>query len=111
MLGEAKLVFSANLQGTLGISWYDGAIVDAIPMVPDRLSYSEMALEHFKYPSEWTQDFDSYLAHRQELCYKIIQYMDNYHHFLPYVKKQVDFLTSDFFSADKLLEMIKWNGF
>ena len=31
LLGEAKLVFSANLQETLGISWYEGALVDAIP--------------------------------------------------------------------------------
>ena len=107
MLGEAKLVFSANLQETLGISWYEGAIVDAIPMVPNRLSYSEMALDHFKYPSEWTLNFDSYLAHRQEICYNIIQYMNNYTHFLPYVRKQVDFLTEEYFSADRLLEMIK----
>ena len=27
LLGEAKLVFSANLQETLGISWYEGALV------------------------------------------------------------------------------------
>ena len=56
LLGQAKIVFSANLQETLGISWYEGAIVDAIPMVPDRLSYSEMALSDFKYPSDWTKD-------------------------------------------------------
>ena len=54
LLGEAKLVFSANLQETLGISWYEGALVDTIPMVPDRLSYSEMALPEFKYPRAWT---------------------------------------------------------
>ena len=41
LLGEAKIVFSANLQETLGISWYEGALVNTIPMVPDRLSYSE----------------------------------------------------------------------
>ena len=50
MLGEAKMVFSANLQETLGISWYEGLLVDTIPMVPDRLSYKEMATEDFKYP-------------------------------------------------------------
>ena len=33
LLGEAKIVFSANLQETLGISWYEGALVNAIPMV------------------------------------------------------------------------------
>ena len=28
LLGEAKLIFSANLQETLGISWYEGCLVD-----------------------------------------------------------------------------------
>ncbi len=107
MLGEAKLVFSANLQETLGISWYEGAIVDAIPMVPDRLSYSEMAYSTFKYPSEWTLNFDAYQAHRPLLCDKIIQYMNNYEKFLPTLRKQTQDLTDNFFSADKLLEMIK----
>ena len=54
LLGEAKIVFSANLQETLGISWYEGALVGALPMMPDRLSYSEMAVSEFKYPSNWT---------------------------------------------------------
>ena len=107
LLGESKLVFSANLQETLGISWYEGALVNAIPMVPDRLSYSEMAFDTFKYPSEWTESFDSYTVHRKEICMKIIQYMENYEKFLPMVTKQVDSLTTNFFSATKLLEMIK----
>ena len=107
MLGEAKLVFSANLQETLGISWYEGALVDAIPMVPDRLSYSEMAFDTFKYPSEWTESFESYEIHRKEVCHKIIQYMENYEKFLPSLNKQVDILTNDFFSCDKLLKMLK----
>jgi hypothetical protein len=107
LLGEAKLVFSANLQETLGISWYEGAIVDAIPMVPNRLSYSEMALSHFLYNSEWTENFESYQKHRKEICYTIMQYMNNYEHFLPYVRKQVDYLTKEYFSANKLLENLK----
>ena len=104
LLGEAKLVFSANLQETLGISWYEGAIVDAIPMVPDRLSYSEMAFDTFKYPSEWTESFEAYESHRPELCGKIIQYMDNYEKFLPGLNKQVDALTDYYFSCDNLLK-------
>ncbi len=107
MLGEAKLVFSANLQETLGISWYEGAIVDAIPLVPDRLSYSEMAYATFKYPNEWTENFDTYQAYRPLLCDKIIQYMNNYEKFLPTLRKQTQDLTDNFFSANKLLEMIK----
>jgi glycosyltransferase involved in cell wall biosynthesis len=107
LLGEAKLVFSANLQETLGISWYEGAIVDAIPMVPDRLSYSEMAFDTFKYPSEWTESYSAYEAHRPEVCNKIIQYMNNYEKFLPSLNKQVYELKEHFFSCNKLLEMLK----
>ena len=107
LLGESKLVFSANLQETLGISCYEGAIVDAIPMVPDRLSYTEMYYEGFKYPSEWTQDWDSYLQHRQELCHHIIVTMTHYEKRLPQLRKQTHDLTEQFFSANKLLENLK----
>jgi hypothetical protein len=107
LLGESKLVFSANLQETLGISWYEGAIVDAIPMIPDRLSYSEMAFDTFKYPSEWTESFEAYTIHRKEICMKIIQYMENYEKFLPSLNKQVYDLKENFFSCNKLLEMLK----
>ena len=106
MLGESKLVFSANLQETLGISWYEGALVGAIPMVPDRLSYSEMAINEFKYPSEWTKDFDSYLKHRTEICDKIVNYMENYKKYLPSLNTQVDILKENFFSCKNLLEKL-----
>jgi hypothetical protein len=107
LLGEAKLVFSANLQETLGISWYEGALVDAIPMVPDRLSYSEMAFDTFKYPSEWTESFEAYTIHRKEICMKIIQYMENYEKFLPSLNKQVDQLKDNFFGCSEMIKMLK----
>ncbi len=106
LLGESKLVFSANLQETLGISWYEGAVVDAIPMVPDRLSYSEMALEEFKYPSEWTESFESYKANREKVVAKVVDYMENYEKFLPRLNKQVYDLTQNFFSCNALLKML-----
>jgi glycosyltransferase involved in cell wall biosynthesis len=107
LLGEAKIVFSANLQETLGISCYEGAVVDAIPMVPDRLSYSEMYSDTFKYPSKWTESFDSYTVFRPDLCREIIQHMDNYSTRIPKIKSQAHSLHTDFFSATKLLKYIK----
>ena len=107
LLGESKIVFSANLQETLGISCYEGALVDAIPMVPDRLSYTEMYYEGFKYPSEWTESFEKYEVYRQQLCHHIIATMTHYDKRVPQVRKQAADLTELFFSADKLLEMIK----
>jgi len=107
LLGEAKLVFSANLQETLGISCYEGAVVDAIPMVPDRLSYSEMYYSAFKYPSEWTESFESYEKNRTAICHRINQYMDNYNQLKATVRKQTSDLTEQFFSCNVLLKMLK----
>jgi len=106
LLGESKLVFSANLQETLGISWYEGALVDSIPMVPDRLSYSEMALPEFKYNSEWTEDYDSYMRHKDKVIEQIVEYMENYEDFLPSLSKQVTKLNKEFFSGKALYRTI-----
>ena len=107
LLGEAKMVFSANLQETLGISCYEGALVDAIPLVPARLSYTEMYYDTFKYPSEWTESFESYTVHRPDLCRLIIEHMANYKTRIPQIRKQTDNLSKYFFSADVLLGNIK----
>lgn len=64
MLAEAKVIFSANLQETLGISAMEGVLVGTIPMVPDRLSYSEMYESAFLYPSEWTESWEAYEKNR-----------------------------------------------
>ena len=107
MLGEAKLVFSANLQETLGISWYEGALVDAIPMVPDRLSYSEMSVREFVYPSEWTESYDKYLQHKKLIVARIQDYMENYSRFLPAIHTQVKKLETEFFSGEALYKHIR----
>ena len=106
LLGEAKLVFSANLQETLGISWYEGALVDAIPMVPDRLSYSEMALPEFKYPSEWTEDYDAYLHNKDKVIAQIVNYMENHEDLLISLEKQRMKLNKEFFSGTQLYKAI-----
>ena len=107
LLGEAKLVFSANLQETLGISWYEGALVDAIPMVPDRLSYSEMALPEFKYPSAWTEDYDAYLHNKDKVIAQIVNYMENYDDLQVSLEKQRTKLNKEFFSGAALYDAIK----
>jgi len=107
LLGEAKMVFSANLQETLGISWYEGAVVDAIPMVPDRLSYSEMAFDTFKYPSKWTESWEAYNVYRPDVCRAIMSHMDYYNTRLPQVQKQVEALHEHFFSARGLLDQVR----
>ena len=107
LLGESKIVFSANLQETLGISWYEGALVDAIPMMPDRLSYSEMASPEFLYPSEWTENYDAYLHNRDKVVAQIVNYMENYNDLQVSLEKQRTKLNKEFFSGAALYDTIK----
>jgi glycosyltransferase involved in cell wall biosynthesis len=107
LLGEAKLVFSANLQETLGISWYEGALVGALPMVPDRLSYKEMAREDFKYPSEWTEDFFAYKKYKKLIVERIIEYMENYPKYNISLNKQVKQLKDDFFGCSNMIKVLQ----
>lgn len=102
LLGEAKVVFSANLQETLGISWYEGALVNAIPMMPDRLSYSEMAIDDFKYPSKWTESFESYKINKDKVVAQLVDYVENYEFYLPALLTQTQKLKTEFFDGRAL---------
>ena len=107
LLGKAKIVFSANLQETLGISWYEGLIVDCIPMVPDRLSYKEMAQDDFKYPSAWTASFEAYKEHKISLMERILHFIENYTSYKAQIIEQREFLENKFFSGTRLYNALK----
>lgn len=103
LLAEAKIVFSASLQETLGIGCYEGSLLGALPLVPDRLSYSEMYLSEFKYPSNWTDNWDSYCSNKRKLVDRIQYMMDNYDQIRLSLDNQNNILNRDFFSAYSLL--------
>jgi len=105
LLSRSKIVFSANTQETLGISCFEGALVGAYPMVPDRLSYTEMYGHSFKYPSSWTENWDSYLANKDKLIKHInlILHIDHEQE----IDKLANSLSSDFFSGKALYEVIQ----
>jgi len=106
LLGRAKIVFSANLQETLGISWYEGLQVNCIPMVPNRLSYTEMAIYDFKYPSNWTSSFDNYIENQELIKNQIKEYIENYSTYIPKIAIQCRMLEQEFFNGDRIYEVI-----
>jgi len=73
-MAESKLMFSANLQETLGISAYEAALVGTLPLLPERLSYNEMWDMDGFYPSDWTKDWDSYQKNRTDMI-NYVQFM------------------------------------
>lgn len=105
-LAESKVAFSANLQETLGISMYEAALVGTLPLVPNRLSYSEMWDENSRYPSEWTSNWDSYIKNKQLLIGKIRHVMEDYDNLHVLAKKNADVVGSRFFNGEKLYKII-----
>lgn len=106
-LAESKIVFSANLQETLGISMYEGALLGAFPLVPDRLSYTEMWDDNFKYPSEWTKNWNNYQENKQLLINKIRNIMgSNDRDLSNTVKNKIIGTTDKFFNGKKLYNTI-----
>lgn len=109
ILGESAMVFSANLQETYGISAIEGLICGAMPLVPDRLSYSEMYQDEFKYPSEWTESWDSYLANKDKMIALISVNMEKIlnrdNQLMSAIGKQIDKL-NHFTHADPLIKSL-----
>ena len=106
LLAESKLVFSANLQETLGISGYEGLILDCMVMVPDRLSYTEMFIDTMKYPDVWTLDMKHYQDNKPKIMDRIVDIMENYSKYLTEIQRQKKKLQTEFFHGKNLYEAI-----
>ena len=76
-------------------------------MVPDRLSYVEMYADIWRYPEEWTESFESYLQHKDQLIAKIVEFMSDYDEYRKLVPQQARSLEKYFFSATNLIENLK----
>ena len=106
LLGRAKLVFSANLQETLGISVYEGLAVGAIPMVPDRLSYTEMWSDTFKYPSAWTANLEAAKQNIENIKSYIRKQMNSNTDMQWEMREELG-RVKKFYHADKLIQHLK----
>ncbi|WP_300035759.1 hypothetical protein [uncultured Roseobacter sp.] len=66
-LARALVVFSASLQETLGIGTFEGLLAGAVPIVPNRLSYTEIYGDR-AYPSEWSANEQAVADHARQLA-------------------------------------------
>lgn len=106
-LAESKIVFSANLQETLGISVYEGSLVGTYPLMPARLSYREMWTDGNLYDSDWTANWDSYLANKHKLIDLFRQILNNNNDLIIDAAKESANFASSFFDGKNLYRTIK----
>ena len=106
LLEQSKMVFSANLQETLGISCYEILKAGGIPLVPNRLSYKEMYEDIFKYPSKSTENWKDYQDNKTILTGKIETMMNNFG--APEIQDAIvsnrNMLEKEYFSATNLYQ-------
>ena len=97
-LSRAKIVFSSSLQETYGIGTVEGVMFDCIPIIPERLSYSEMYYDEFKYKS-----LDEAIIKIK----KIIEHKDMYNRELTWQKER---LAKDSLEAIPKMARVILNG-
>ena len=105
-LGDASVVFSCSLHENLGISQMEGTLAGAIPVVPDRCSYSEMYVPEFKYPSVWTESFDNYKKHKADIIDFISDRVYNRSKYITALAYQTDILKNKYLNADVMINNI-----
>lgn len=103
-MAESKIMFSANLQETLGISAYEAALVGTMPMVPDRLSYREMWSTF--YPNKWTENWDSYIANKDKVMSQIKTYIETNKPLDKHAKEMGKEVGEKFFNGSALYKAI-----
>lgn len=106
MLGSASVVFSCSLHENLGISQMEGVLAGALPIVPDRASYTEMYPDVFKYPTEWTSSWENYNQYREYLLGFIRERINNYEHYLPALDECRNNLISDYLNASIMIDKL-----
>jgi glycosyltransferase involved in cell wall biosynthesis len=109
ILSNSSILFSCSLQETLGISsCIEAPLLDCLPMVPNRLSYSEI-FEHydeFLYPSNWTETWDLYVLNRHEVVKRLQFMLDNYELLLTKLKNYCESRLPKYAKADIMIDNI-----
>jgi hypothetical protein len=105
-LAESQVIFSCSLHENLGISVMEAVLADVIPVLPNRCSYSEMYHPDFLYPSQWTQSWDNYQTHKQQLLEFIQHRLNHPKKFSRQLEKQKKVLLQRYLSADVMFENI-----
>lgn len=104
LLAKSKIVFSASQQETLGIGAIEAVKLKSIPMLPDRLSYSEMYESEFLYPSVWTEDYNLYQQYKTAIINRLINYVENYESYAAVLESQLIRLDDNYLHGDVMYE-------
>lgn len=105
-LADSQVLFSCALHENLGISVMEGVLLNVIPLLPDRCSYAEMYYDEFKYPSEWTENWENYTVYRPKLVERLNNILDNPNAYTDVMQAQREVLVNNYLSADAMVQRL-----
>jgi hypothetical protein len=105
-LSEASVLFSCSLHENLGISIMEGVMLDVIPVLPDRCSYTEMYMPDFLYPSAWTESWEAFKTHEQDLLEFIRHRVEQPKKYSRQLAKQKKVLKERYLTADRMFDQM-----
>ena len=110
LLSKSKIAFSCSLHENLGIGQMESVLCGNIPLVPNRASYTEIYKSEFIYPSEWTENWNSYQENRSKLLERIKYLMDNYKKYIPVIEEQKIIIKENYMTCSKMLNTMFRNS-
>lgn len=105
-LAESQVMFSCSLHENLGISIMEGVMLDVIPVLPDRCSYTEMYMTDFLYPSAWTASWEAFKTHEQDLLAFIRHRVEQPKKYSRQMAKQKKILKERYLTADRMFDQM-----
>lgn len=98
-LAQSKVMFSAATLETLGICQVEAMAAGCLPLVPDRLSYSEMYMgDKFLYPDGCSIE---------DIAGRIIAMVEGYDSLMPEMTAEYERQFRMFFNCDGLIQVLK----
>jgi hypothetical protein len=105
----SKIGTSFALQETLGIAFcIELPVCGVVPFVPNRLSYAEIFANYpeFLYPSEWSESFQQYVLHRNDIINRLSEIFDSYDQLVPRLNHYVENVMPRYSSGATLVDNI-----
>lgn len=110
LLASAKAVISFDTIDSDYPFVYEALKFKTIPIVPNRLNFTELAHESFRYPSEWSDSYSSFIQHLDEFKEYINDKIENYELYKEKIAENINFLGNNKFNSKPLIENIFINS-
>jgi hypothetical protein len=106
LLASSKYVFISDLIDSSSVTAFEAIMHGAIPLAPNRLNFTEIVPEKWRYPSEWTLSYVNYTEHYTQIIEYIKDKMENYDTYKEGIEEWALHLDTNYYRIDEMKRII-----